>query len=60
MFQALNINTKEVIATGTDRTKLAEKASKLAGREGYCIRPVNEEKVKLPSNWATADGEWWL
>lgn len=60
MLNALDINTKEVIATGKDRAKLAAAAATKVGREGFCIRPVQEEKIVLPANWCTTDGQWWV
>jgi hypothetical protein len=60
MFNVLNIKTYEVIATGNDRAKLAAIATKTVGREGYCIRPVEEAPIKVPANWCTTDGEWWI
>jgi hypothetical protein len=58
MFNALDINTKAIIATGANRAKLAAVAAAKVGREGFCIRPVEEEKIVLPKNWACTDGEW--
>lgn len=60
MLNALDINTKAIIATGTDRASLARIASEMVGREGFCIRAAQEEKIVLPKNWATTDGEWFL
>ena len=60
MLNALNIKTYEVIATGTDRAKLVAAASAKVGREGFCIRPAQEEQIALPKNWGCTDGEWFL
>lgn len=60
MLNALDINTKEIIATGKDRAKLVAAASAKVGREGFCIRPAQEEKVTLPKNWGCTDGEWFM
>ncbi len=60
MFNALDINTKAIIATAKTRKDAAAKGAKIAGPEGYCIRPVTEEKITLPKNWCTTDGEWWI
>lgn len=43
MFNALDINTKAIIATGTDRRALMVQASEIAGNEGYCIRPAKDD-----------------
>ena len=59
MLNALNIQTREVIATGTDRKALATAAAAIVGREGFCIRAVAEEAVSLPTNWGATDGAWW-
>ena len=58
MLNALDINTKEIIATGKVRSELASIAAAKVGREGFCIRPVQEEKIVLPKNWGCTDGEW--
>lgn len=60
MLNALDINTKAIVATGTDRAALSRIASEKVGREGFCIRPVQEEKIVPPKNWCTTDGEWWV
>lgn len=60
MLNALDINTKAVIATGIDRAKLAAAAAAKVGREGFCIRPAQEQAASLPKNWACTDGEWFL
>ena len=59
MWNALDINTKAVIATGKTRTEAAKAGEEIAGREGYCVRPVTEPKITLPKDWCTTDGEWW-
>lgn len=58
MLNALDINTKAIIASGTDRSTLAQVAADKVGREGFCIRPAQEEKIVLPESWACTDGEW--
>jgi hypothetical protein len=60
MWNALDINTKAVIATAATRKEAAALAEKIVGREGFCVRPVHEEKIETPANWATTDGEWWV
>tara|TARA_R110000824_G_scaffold311376_1_gene498527 strand:- start:1082 stop:1264 length:183 start_codon:yes stop_codon:yes gene_type:complete len=60
MFNALDINTKAIIATGTDRRAIAATASKLVGNEGYCIRAASPAPIKTPGNWCTSDGQWWV
>jgi hypothetical protein len=57
MFTALNIDTKEVIATSNDRAALRDIAEKSAGKFGYCIR-ADQPAETMPSNWATTCGEW--
>lgn len=42
MFNALDINTKAIIATAKTRAIAIEKATALVGREGFCVRPVVE------------------
>ena len=59
MWNALDINTKTVIATGKTRIEAAKAGEKIAGPEGFCVRPAKEEKIELPANWCTTDGEWW-
>jgi len=59
MFNALDINTKAIIATANTRDAVAAKAVKLVGREGYCIRAAVEAKIETPANWCTSDGQWW-
>lgn len=60
MFNALDINTKVIIATAKTRAAAAEAGAKIAGKEGYCVRPAREETINLPKNWCTTDGEWWM
>lgn len=60
MLIALDINTKKTIAEDTNRKALARKASAIAGPEGYCIREKTPAPIKLPKNWCTSDGEWWM
>lgn len=60
MLNALDINTKAIIATGNNRAALARIASEKVGREGFCIRASQEESISLPKNWATTDGEWFV
>lgn len=58
MLNALDINTKEIIASDKNRAALIEKAIKIVGKEGFCIRSAEPETVTLPKNWACSDGEW--
>lgn len=60
LLNALDINTKEIIASGTDRAALSRVATLLVGDEGYCIRPDVEEEIVLPEDWCTSDGQWWF
>lgn len=60
MLNALDINTKEIIASGENRDELRRAAAALVGEEGYCIRPAIEEKIVLHEDWGTSDGRWWL
>lgn len=60
MLNALDINTKEIIASSSDRAALIRAASEKVGREGFCIRAAQEEKITLPANWCTTDGQWWM
>jgi hypothetical protein len=60
MLNALDINTKAIIASGMNRSELARVASEKVGREGFCIRAAHEAQIVLPKNWATTDGEWFL
>jgi hypothetical protein len=60
MFNALDINTKAIIATGTDRRAIAAAASKLVGNEGYCIREANPAQIKTTDDWCASDGQWWI
>lgn len=48
MFNALDINTKAIIATARSRQEAARKAEAKVGREGYCIRPATETKDVEP------------
>ena len=47
MFNALDINTKQIIATAKNRKAVILKAEKLVGREGYCVRPAAEQKQEM-------------
>lgn len=60
MWNALDINTKTVLATASTREAAAQAGRKIAGPEGFCVRPVKEEKITLPKNWCTTDGPWWI
>lgn len=60
MWNALDINSKAIIATAATRKQAAALAEKIVGKEGYCVRPAVEAPVKLPKNWATSDGQWWI
>lgn len=42
MLNALDINTKEIIASSSDRAALIRAASEKVGREGFCIRAAVE------------------
>jgi len=59
MFNALDINTKSIIATAKTRDAVSAIAVKLVGREGYCVRAVEEKAITVPANWCTTDGQWW-
>lgn len=48
MFNALDTNTKQIIATAKTRGEAARKAEAMVGREGYCVRPAIEVQDKEP------------
>jgi hypothetical protein len=48
MFNALDINTKAIIATAKTRQEAVHKAEAKVGREGYCVRPVVEATDNEP------------
>jgi len=58
MLKAIDINTKEVIATGSVRSELAAIAANIVGRDGFAIRDESA-CTATPKNWAKSDGHWW-
>ena len=60
MLNALDINTKEIIASGVNREELKNIASEIVGNEGYCIRSAEQEEIILPKNWCETEGQWWI
>jgi hypothetical protein len=45
MLNALDINTRAIIATGTDRRALMVEAIAIVGKEGFCIRAAEEKEI---------------